>query len=73
MLDAWVIAEGRKLFIADDRAGKRRWLDEAQQNRVAAEQNQAIAERAKAEAEALRTARDALERELRELKAKSSR
>lgn len=73
VLDAWVIAEGRKLFIADDRAGKRRWLDEAQQNRVAAEQNQAIAERAKAEAEALRTARDALERELRELKAKSSR
>jgi hypothetical protein len=80
VLDAWVIAEGRKLCIADDRAGKRRWLNEAQQNRIEAEQNRIEAEqnrieaeRAEAEAEALRTARDALERELRELKAKSSR
>jgi hypothetical protein len=101
VLDAWVIAEGRKLFIADDRAGKRRWLNEAQQNRLEAEQNrleaeqnrleseqnradansaresalraQAAADRAEAEAQALRTAREALERELQELRAKSSR
>lgn len=66
VLDAWVIAEGRKLFIADDRAGKRRWLNEAQQNRLEAQQNRAEADRAEARAEAL-------ERELQELRAKSSR
>ncbi len=50
-LDAWVIADGRALFIADDRAGKRRWLNEAEHNKVEAEHNKAEAEHNKAEAE----------------------
>jgi hypothetical protein len=50
-LDAWVIAEGRTLFIADDRAGKRRWLNETDYARADAERAQADAERAQAQAE----------------------
>jgi Putative restriction endonuclease len=50
-LDAWVIAEGRTLFIAEDRAGKRRWLNETDYARADAERAQADAERAQADAE----------------------
>jgi Putative restriction endonuclease len=58
VLDAWVIAEGRSLFIADDRAGNRRWQNEAQlaqgdaaRARREAEQAQAQAEEAELRAE----------------------
>ncbi len=50
-LDAWVIADGRTLFIADDRAGKRRWLNEAEHNKIEAEHNKIEAEHNKIEAE----------------------
>lgn len=56
VLQAWVIAEGRGLFIADDREGKQRWLNEAGLHR--------------AEADRQRAAREAAERELRALKAR---
>jgi hypothetical protein len=46
LLRAW--AEGRALFIAEDRAGKRRWLNEAQQKHVEAERLRAEAERLRA-------------------------
>ena len=51
VLDAWVVAMGRSLTIAEDRAGKRPWLNDAQQNRQAADHALAEAERAQAEAE----------------------
>jgi hypothetical protein len=38
VLDAWVIAEGKSLAIAADRAGRHRWLNEAQHYRREAEQ-----------------------------------
>lgn len=62
VLDAWFMAEGRKLVIADDRRGERRWptLEEA----VRAE-----AERSKAEAEQERARRADLEARVRELEA----
>jgi len=63
VLGAWVIAEGRSLFIADDREGTQRWLDEAALQR-------AEAVRARAEADQERRAREALERELSALKAR---
>jgi hypothetical protein len=63
VLDAWVIAEGRSLSIADDRAGTRRWLNEAQQNHLEAERH-------RAEAERLRAASGAMERELELLRAR---
>lgn len=50
-LDAWVVADGRSLFIADDRAGKRRWLNETDYARIDAKQAHANAERAQANAE----------------------
>jgi Putative restriction endonuclease len=50
-LDAWVIADGRALFIAEDRAGKRRWLNEAEHNKLEAEHNKLEAEHNKLEAE----------------------
>jgi hypothetical protein len=70
VLDAWVIAEGRVLFIAEDRAGKQRWLNEAQQKHVEAERSRAEAERSRAEAERLRAASQEMERELELLRAK---
>jgi hypothetical protein len=60
VLDAWFIAEGRVLHIADDRKGTRRWLTEAE--RAIAE-----AKRAAAEAERERQAREELERRISEL------
>lgn len=61
VLEAWVIARGRDLDIADDRQGKHRWLTaqerlEAQQAEIGraqanAERAQANAERAQADAE----------------------
>jgi hypothetical protein len=76
VLDAWLIAEGRKLVIADDRAGTRCWptLEEAAaaraaaQSKAEAEQSKAEAEQSKAEAERERLRRAALEAELRELR-----
>jgi hypothetical protein len=59
VLDAWVIADGRSLFIAEDRAGKRRWLTEAEQNR---------AELAQAQAR-----NQALQRELEQLRARAEK
>ena len=77
MLDAWVIAEGRSLVVADDRAGKKRWQNEAQlaqsdaaKARRDAERAKADAERIKAEAQEQRARQEVLERELAELKAK---
>lgn len=72
VLEAWLVAEGRKLVIADDSAGRRRWptLEEA----AAAEasiQAQAEAERSKAEAERERARCLELEARLRELEASS--
>jgi hypothetical protein len=64
-LEAWVLAEGRTLFIADDRAGKRRWLNDAEQARAAANRAQA-----EAEAERERGAREEMERELQSLRAR---
>jgi hypothetical protein len=79
ILDAWVIAEGRALFIADDRAGKERWQNEAQtaqgdavKARRDAERAQADAARAQADAEQQRSQRKALEQEIAQLKAKLS-
>jgi hypothetical protein len=83
-LDAWVIADGRSLFIADDRAGKRRWRNETEHARAHAEQAQADASKAQADAskaqadanKALadakreRALREAMERELQALKAR---
>jgi hypothetical protein len=76
-LDAWVIAEGRTLFIAEDRAGKRRWLNEteharadAEREKANAERVQAIAEREKANAERVQAIADSFERELKALKAR---
>jgi hypothetical protein len=69
-LDAWVIAEGRALFIAEDRAGKRRWRNEIEYARAEAEKAQAEAEKAQADANRERAARDAIERELLALKAR---
>jgi hypothetical protein len=71
-LDAWVIADGRTLFVADDRAGKRRWLKEIDHARADAERAQADAERAQADAERERASRQALEGELHALKAQLS-
>jgi hypothetical protein len=56
VLDAWVIAQGRSLVIADDRAGKHRWQSEV--------------ELMTAQLAAEKAARESMERELAELKAK---
>ena len=81
VLDAWFIAEGRKLVIADDRAGKRRWptLEEAAAEqasaaaRAEAEHSKAEAERSKAEASAERERRTELEARLARLDAERGR
>ena len=77
VLDAWVIAEGRALAIADDRAGKRRWQSQAEANRdlaalarADADRARADADRARADADRERAAREELDRQLRELKAR---
>jgi Putative restriction endonuclease len=51
VLDAWLIAKGRDITIAEDRAGTRPWRDEAAEARLDAERAQADAERAQADAE----------------------
>jgi len=84
VLDAWCIADGRALQIADDRRGHQRWLTEAEHSRADAERAQANAERAQADAERAqadaeraqadaereRLAREELERRLRELESR---
>jgi hypothetical protein len=66
-LEAWLLVEGRDLVIADDRAGTRRWLTEAERHQAEAERSRAEAERSRAEAERERAAaereRAAAERE----------
>jgi hypothetical protein len=51
VLDAWFLAEGRTFHIADDRAGTRRWLTEAEELAVKLGESRADAEHAKADAE----------------------
>jgi hypothetical protein len=70
VLDAWVIAEGKALVIADDRAGQRRWQSEVEVIKERLDAEKAAHEAEKAAHEAERAARDAVERELAELKAK---
>jgi len=65
VLDAWLVPEGRKLHISDDRAGTKRWT-------TPAERAQAGAERAQADAERERERSEDLERRLRELEEKLS-
>ncbi len=59
VLDAWIIADGRTLHIADDPAGTRRWLTDA--------------ERSKADAELIRARAEQLEHELAEHKARAAK
>jgi Uma2 family endonuclease len=84
VLDAWLRADGRKLIISDDRAGKRVWptLEEAAQaeaekskaeaekSKAEAEKSKAEAEKSKAEAERERAVRAELEGRLRALEAR---
>jgi Putative restriction endonuclease len=86
VLDAWLLPEGRKLELADDRAGVKRWLTPAERAQADAERAQADTERAQADAEraqadAERAQADAererarsedLERRLRELERKAN-
>lgn len=76
VLDAWILAEGRGLVIADDRTGQHRWQTEAELNRDLAARHRSDAERARSDAERARSdaereraAREELERKLAELKA----
>jgi hypothetical protein len=76
-LDAWLIPDGRTLHLAQDRAGLRRWLTEAEyaqkdagRAQAEAERAQAEAERAQAEAERERREREDVQRRLSELEAK---
>ena len=80
VLDAWLIADGRSLHIAEDRHGTRPWLTAAQQASINAERAQADAERAqadaeraRAEAERERAQKEEFERRLRELERKLDR
>ncbi len=70
VLEAWFLAEGRRLVIADDRAGQRQWptLEEtaAAQSKAEAAQSRAEAVQSKAEAERERARRAELEAKLRE-------
>jgi Uma2 family endonuclease len=54
VLDAWFIADGRTLHIADDRRGTRRWLTDAESARLEAESEKGEAARARVEAERAR-------------------
>ncbi|HKY41226.1 MAG TPA: Uma2 family endonuclease [Polyangiaceae bacterium] len=76
-LEAWLMVEGRDLVIAEDRAGTRRWLTEAERLQATAERERAAAERERAAAEHERAAaeherqlRADVERRLQELLAK---
>ncbi|HYJ09545.1 MAG TPA: Uma2 family endonuclease [Polyangiaceae bacterium] len=87
VLDAWFMAEGRTFHIADDRAGTRLWLTEADELAVKLAASQVEADRAKVEADrakveterakatALREEqlRFALEQKVRELEAERAR
>jgi hypothetical protein len=66
VLDAWVLAEGRSLSIAYDRAGTRRWLNEAQQKRLEADRNRAEADRFRAAGEDMQRELELLRTKLRE-------
>jgi hypothetical protein len=86
VLDAWLVPDGRKLQLADDRAGSKRWTTPAERAQADAERAQADAahahaeaerahaeaERAQAEVERERERREDLERRLRELELRSS-
>lgn len=78
VLDAWIIADDRTLSIAEDRAGTRPWLTEAEQERLEAgkardetgkARDEAKQSRAEAEQSRARTAE--LEREIAELTARA--
>jgi hypothetical protein len=80
VLDAWFLAEGRTLHIADDRAGSRRWLTEAAELAIQLAASQVEADRAKAEADRAKASarreeqlRFALEQKVRELEAERAR
>ena len=72
-LDAWVIADGRSLFIADDRAGKRRWLNETAHARADADRAQADADRAQADADRAQADADRAQAELKRTRASAER
>jgi hypothetical protein len=79
-LDAWFIADGRKIDIADDRAGTRRWLTEAEELGVKLEQTERERKRMEHDTSLLRSALDrgdqlrfALEQKLRELEAERAK
>jgi Uma2 family endonuclease len=81
VLEAWFLVDGRKLIIADDRAGKRSWPTleekaeaeaaqskaEAAQSKAEAAQSKAEAAQSRAEAERERALRAELEAKLRRL------
>lgn len=69
VLDAWVIAEGRALHLAEDRAGKRRWLTDADKAKADADKAKADADRARADAKTQAARAGELERQLAELHA----
>ena len=74
VLEAWFLAEGRNLVIAEDRAAQRRWptLEEAAAARSKAEAAESKAEAAQSKAEAAheRALREELESKLRNLEGK---
>jgi hypothetical protein len=75
-LDAWFIAEGRTLHIADDRGGQRRWLTEAEELRLKAadaERFKADAERAQADAERAQADAERAQADAERLKAAARR
>jgi hypothetical protein len=73
VLDAWFIADGRTLHIADDRSGARRWPTEVEtarsEGRADLERARAEAERQKAEAELEKQIREQYERRVAALEA----
>ncbi len=71
VLDAWFLADGRRLVIAEDRGGQRPWPTREELASAEAERNKAEAERNKAEATHERERRLELEERLRELEARS--
>jgi Uma2 family endonuclease len=62
VLDAWLIAEGQELVIADEQDGSGRWLTTAERERAEKEHERAEKERERAEKERERAARIELER-----------
>jgi hypothetical protein len=78
VLEAWVLAAGRRLLIADDPHGRSRWATaeesahtEKEHAQARAEQERARAEQERAEKERERAAREDLERRLAALEAKT--